>query len=103
MTVNRWRLMKRQARPEPISALVSFCHLHRPSTLRRTYLIETRDFGNPLTGAATPSPVAWNALKLTSIVLDMVTPAIAILGMFAVSGELKRSGQEVEGGNLSNG
>jgi hypothetical protein len=49
------------------------------------------------------SQFAWDAFKLTSIALDMATPAIAILGMFVVSSELKRSYQVIAGDNLSNG
>lgn len=45
----------------------------------------------------------WNAFKLTSMTLDIGTPAIAILGMFAVGSELRRPSQQVASGSLPNG
>ena len=49
------------------------------------------------------SHIAWSAFKLSSIVLDVATPVIAILGMFAVGSELRRFGRKVESGNVPNG
>lgn len=43
------------------------------------------------------SPSAWDAFKLTSIVLDMATPIIVALGQAAVVGELRRPVQVVSG------
>ena len=43
------------------------------------------------------SQFAWDAFKIISIALDIATPAIAILGMFIVVSELKRSGQAMTG------
>lgn len=49
------------------------------------------------------SPFAWDAFKLTSIVLDIATPLLATLGLFAVSGELGRPFKVVAVGKPSNG
>lgn len=43
------------------------------------------------------SPFAWDAFKLTSIVLDIATPAIVALGLAAVVSELRRPVQVVAG------
>ncbi|MCJ8159940.1 hypothetical protein, partial [Sphingomonas sp. LaA6.9] len=43
------------------------------------------------------SPFAWDAFKLTSILLDMATPIIAALGLAAVVGELRRPVQVIAG------
>lgn len=45
---------------------------------------------------------AWDTFKLISIVLDIATPVIAILGMFVVGSELKRSARMVKGDQLVN-
>jgi len=45
---------------------------------------------------------AWDAFKLISLALDIATPAIAILGMFVVGSELKRSARVVNGDQLVN-
>lgn len=49
------------------------------------------------------SQSAWDAFKLISIALDLATPAIAMLGIFVVSNELKRSGHVKTGDELFNG
>ncbi len=43
------------------------------------------------------SPFAWDAFKLTSIVLDIATPVIVALGLAAVVSELRRPVQVIAG------
>lgn len=49
------------------------------------------------------SPFAGNAFKLTSIVLDIATPAIAVLGLAAVVSRLRRPGKVIVGSIASGG
>jgi hypothetical protein len=49
------------------------------------------------------SQFSLESVKLISIAFDVATPAIAILGMFVVSSEWKRSGRVIKGEELFNG